>query len=169
MTRIALVLLTQFLLSLSANAQSGTAVPGWGLPGSASPDRWLFQTSVFTKHFSPDPRHDNSQRLLNLEYWRSDSYLAGLALFDNSFGQRSTYGYVGKIWRPWDSTPATYVKLTGGLLYGYKGEFKNKIPFNQKEIAPVIIPSIGYHWGRLNGELVLFGAAGIMVNLGFFF
>lgn len=143
--------------------------PASALPGTEGGHRWLIQTSALTKHFSPDKRHDNTQRLLNLEYWRPDSYLGGLALFDNSFGQRSTYAYVGKVWRPWDSTPQTYVKLTGGLLHGYKGEFRDKIPFNQKEIAPAIIPSIGYHWGRVNAELVLFGTAGMMLNLGFFF
>ncbi len=134
-----------------------------------SEDRWYFQTSLFTKHFSVNPQHDNTQRLLNLEYWRADNYLAGLALFDNSFGQRSQYAYVGKVWRPFELSPKLYLKLTGGLLHGYKGEFKDKIPFNSGGVAPALVPSIGYTWGRLNSELVLFGTAGLMINVGLFF
>lgn len=132
-------------------------------------DRWYFQTSVITKHFRPNPQHDNTQRLLNLEYWRADSYLAGLALFDNSFGQRSQYLYLGRVWRPFDSHPSAYLKLTGGVLHGYKGEFKDKIPFNRAGTAPALVPSIGYGWGRLNTELVLFGTAGMLINFGVFF
>jgi hypothetical protein len=150
-----------------ATSQAGSVLAG---AGSTQPDdRWYFQTSLYTKHFSVNPLHDNSQRLLNLEYWRSDNYLAGLALFDNSFGQRSQYAYVGKVWRPFEQTPKVYLKLTGGFLHGYKGEFKNKIPFNSAGVAPALLPSIGYTWGRLNSELVLFGTAGVMINLGLFF
>lgn len=150
-----------------ATSQGGSVMSG---AGSNQPeDRWYFQTSLYTKHFSVNPQHDNSQRLLNLEFWRSDNYLAGLALFDNSFGQRSQYAYVGRVWRPFEQTPKVYLKLTGGFLHGYKGEFKNKIPFNSAGVAPAFVPSIGYTWGRLNSELVLFGTAGMMINLGLFF
>jgi hypothetical protein len=167
------ILGTGLNLSFAAQALAQTTPPGGsGVAGAGSnqpEDRWYFQTSLYTKHFSVNPLHDNSQRLLNLEYWRSDNYLAGLALFDNSFGQRSQYAYVGKVWRPFEQTPKVYLKLTGGFLHGYKGEFKNKIPFNSAGVAPALLPSIGYTWGRLNSELVLFGTAGVMINLGLFF
>ena len=144
----------------------GSALAQYGSDGTS---RWFFQTSLATRHFHPDERHDNTQRLLNLEYWRGDSYLYGLALFDNSFGQRSIYGYIGKTWRPFDSSPNTYVKLTGGFLRGYSGEFRDKIPFNHSGIAPAILPSIGYSFGRFSTELVLFGTAGVMWTIGAFF
>ena len=31
-------------------------------------DFWYVQTSVYTKHFSPDPEHNNNQDLIGLEY-----------------------------------------------------------------------------------------------------
>ncbi len=154
-----------WVLPGNALAQATTS----GFTSSPPADRWYFQTSIYTKHFSVNPAHDNTQRLLNLEYWRADNYLAGLALFDNSFGQRSQYAYVGKVWRPFDQSPKVYLKLTGGLLHGYRGEYRDKIPFNGGGIAPAIIPSVGYTWGRLNTELVLFGTAGLMMNVGLFF
>lgn len=149
----------------SANPAASVA----GADTARAQDRWYFQTSVYTRHFRPDERHDNSQQLINLEYWRSDRYLAGLALFDNSFGQPSQYVYLGRTWQVFDAHPNVHLKLTAGLLHGYKDEFKNKIPFNRFGVAPAIVPSIGYSWGRLNTELVLFGAAGIMLTAGFFF
>jgi hypothetical protein len=165
----ALALAAAAVISLSLPLASRAQSTALGSATGPSDDRWYFQTSLYTKHFSVNPLHDNSQRLLNLEYWRSDNYLAGLALFDNSFGQRSQYAYVGKVWRPFDLSPKIYLKLTGGLLHGYKDEFKDKIPFNRGGIAPALVPSIGYTWGRLNSELVLFGTAGLMINLGLFF
>lgn len=45
--------------------------------------------------------------------------LAGSATFRNSFSQRSNYAYLGKRFDS-DSYPV-YLKLTGGLLQGYRG------------------------------------------------
>jgi hypothetical protein len=133
------------------------------------PLRWYFQTSLYTIHFSPDPRHDNTQKLLNLEYHRDDRWLAGGAVFDNSFGQFSQYLYVGKTWTPFERYPNVYVKLTGGLVHGYKGEFRDKIPLNRFEIAPAALPAIGVRGKRFGAEAVLFGTAGLMFTAGVYF
>jgi hypothetical protein len=137
--------------------------------GSEASGRWLLQTSLYTSHFSPDPQHVNQQNLINLEYWRSDRWLGGVAFFRNSFGQPSQYVYVGKTWRPFGSLPDVHLKLTGGLLHGYKDQFRDKIPFNSAGVAPAILPSIGYSTKRFNTELVLFGTAGLMWTGGVFF
>ena len=57
-------------------------------------------------------------------------------------------------------------KVTAGLLHGYKGEYRDKIPFNHYEIAPAIIPSVGYCWSRYCGEFVLLGGAGALFTIG---
>ena len=54
------------------------------------------QISVFTKHLEPKPYRVNQQNLVNVEWWLSDGRHAGVAFFDNSFGQFSQYLYVGK-------------------------------------------------------------------------
>lgn len=135
------------------------------LDANSPSGRWLFQTSVFTKHYRPDPRHENHQRLLNIEYQRSDRYLIGAAAFRNSFGQASQYVYVGKAW-PLSAQPGPYAKLTGGLLHGYKGEFRDKIPFNSSGIAPAILPAIGFSTKRFAAEMIFFGTNGLMFTVG---
>ena len=126
---------------------------------------WYVQASVYTRHFKKNPDHNNNQELIGLERHTAESYLVGGATFKHSYGKRSYYGYAGKRF-DFDGTPF-YGKLTACLLYGYKGEYRDKIPFNRFEIAPVIIPSIGVKYRRVGAEVVLLGAAATMVNIGF--
>lgn len=82
----------------------------------AAEEAWYLQTSVYTRHFHPDPEHNNHQNLIGLEYQADDGVVAGGATFRNSFRQRSQYAYVGK---RFDSDVApVYLKVTGGLLQG---------------------------------------------------
>lgn len=126
---------------------------------------WYVQGSVWTKHFSPDPEHNNNQNLIGLERHRDDSYLWGAATFRHSFGGRSHYGYVGKRF-DFAGTPFN-AKLTAGLLHGYRGEYRDKIPFNRFGIAPAVIPSLGASYRRVGVDVVLLGTAATMVNVGF--
>lgn len=126
---------------------------------------WYVQTSVYTKHFTPRSEHNNNQELIGLERHTENSYLMGGATFLHSYNQRTYYGYVGKRF-DFVGTPF-YGKITAGLLYGYKGEYRDKIPLNRFEIAPAIVPSLGLKYRRLGVEVVLLGAAATMVNIGF--
>ena len=49
------------------------AAPAWAADDG---DFWYLQTSVYTRHFNPDPEHNNHQDLLGLEYNRADGVLA---------------------------------------------------------------------------------------------
>ena len=131
--------------------------------------RWLVQTSIYTVHFSADSQHNDHQKLVNLEYQRADWTVMGAAAFDTSFSQHAQYVYYGKLWRPIESEPLLHLKLTGGLIHGYKDRFRDKIPFNGSGVAPAIIPSIGLSGKNFNGDVVLFGTAGLMVTIGAFF
>ena len=165
---------------------------GLGLAGSAratTDDFWtqgqlLVKTSLYTVHYSNDPRHNNDQRMINLEWIAADDYsprridrsfarapqtrwLAGVAAFRNSFGQDSTYLYGGFRYELASrGSASSYLKLTAGALHGYRGEFRNKIPLNQLGVAPAILPAIGVDFGRTNIELIPFGAAGLMLSVG---
>ncbi|MBK5414010.1 sn-glycerol-3-phosphate transporter [Pseudomonas sp. TH31] len=125
---------------------------------------WYAQTSVYTKHYSPDPEHNNNQDLIGIERNEASGWVFGGATFRNSFSQRSYYAYAGKRYESADYP--VYVKLTGGLLQGYSGDYKDKIPLNHFGVAPVIIPSIGAHYGPLAPELVFLGANAAMVTTG---
>lgn len=133
-------------------------------PVAAEP-YWYVQTSVYTKHFTPRSEHNNKQELIGLERHTENSYLLGAATFLHSYNQRTYYGYVGKRF-DFTGTPF-YGKVTTGLLYGYKGQYRDKIPLNHFEIAPVIIPSLGIKYRRMAAEIVVLGAAATMINIGF--
>jgi len=125
---------------------------------------WYVQTSIYTKHYSPDPEHNNHQDLIGIERNQASGWVFGGATFRNSFSQRSNYAYAGKRFESADYP--VYVKLTGGLLQGYRGDYKDKIPLNYFGVAPVIIPSVGAHYGPLGAELVFLGANAAMVTTG---
>lgn len=127
-------------------------------------DYWYIQTSVWTKHWTHDPDHNNHQELVGIERVYTDGVLWGAATFKNSFYQRSYYAYLGKVWEH-PSLPV-YAKLSAGLIEGYKGEYDDKIPLNRFGVAPVIIPSLGAHWGPVGAEFVILGTAAGMVNVG---
>jgi len=125
---------------------------------------WYAQTSVYTRHYSPDPEHNNNQDLIGLERNEASGLVYGAVTFRNSFSQRSYYGYVGK--RYDSSSYPVYAKVTGGLLQGYRGEYRDKIPLNRFGIAPVIIPSVGTYYGPVAAELVFLGFNAAMVTTG---
>ncbi len=130
----------------------------------------LVQTSLYTDHFSPDPQHTNNQRLIGVELHNPDLWFAGAARFKNSFNQDSLYLYAGRELTLWERD-ATRIraKLSAGALHGYRGEFRDKIPFNRYEIAPAVLPSVGVSWQRLETDLIIFGTAGLMLTAGWRF
>jgi hypothetical protein len=143
---------------------------GWGAPEPCRTDRMQVLFSYYTWHFHPDPRHQHAYlgdfNYRFDRYWFGGQWLAGFALFNNSFGQFSQYAYGGLLWRLWEEHPQAYVKLTGGIVHGYSGEFRDKIPFNHYGVAPAIIPSVGYCWTRYCTEAVLLGANAMLFTVG---
>jgi hypothetical protein len=131
--------------------------------------RWLLQTSLYTRHYRDNPEHNNHQHLVNLEYQRPDQWVVGAAAFENSFHQSSQYVYLGKLFRPLESVPQLHFKLTGGLIHGYRGQYRDKIRYNSRGVAPAIIPAIGLSGKHVSGEVSLFGKAGLMVTMGVLF
>ena len=129
---------------------------------------WRFQTSLYTKHWSPDPEHVNNSKLLNIEFETTTRWIYGFAYFDNSFGQPSQYLYAGYSW-PLFSKDWAYFKLSGGLLHGYKEPYEDKIPLNGLGVAPAILPSFGLKYKRVFTELQILGTAAASITVGFNF
>lgn len=129
---------------------------------------WKIQTSVYTKHWDPEPDHVNHQHLINVEAVFENNWLAGAALFDNSFGQSSQFVYMGKTWQIFGSK-YFYWKLMGGLLNGYDGEHADDIPLNGLGIAPAILPAIGFRYKWAFTELNIAGTAAITITAGIAF
>jgi hypothetical protein len=125
---------------------------------------WYAQTSMYTRHYLPSPEHNNQQNLLGLERNLASGAIFGATTFRNSYRQRSYYAYAGKRYQRSDYP--VYLKLSGGLLQGYKGEHRKKVPLNHLGIAPVIIPSVGVHYGPIGAEVVLLGTNAAMITTG---
>lgn len=162
-TRIVAILLSALLL-----ASTGAMAQKQDKPIRMELDHVLVQTSLYTRHYSPDPEHNNHQNLISIELHNPQRWLAGAGWFKNSYDQPTWYWYAGREFPFWQPNEKTLVrgKLTGGLLRGYKDEYRDKIPFNHSGIAPAILPSIGVQWGRMESDLILFGSAGLMVTGG---
>jgi hypothetical protein len=143
----------------------------WDAPEPWRTDRFYIQTSVATVHFNSDPNHDNTQNLIYGEWrlpqrWLEGQVLVGASFFDNSFGQPSQFVFGGLLWRPAEQVPEFYIKVAAGVIHGYEGEFKNKIPYNNSGYAPGIVPAVGYCYNRFCGEMILFGTAGMLWTIG---
>jgi hypothetical protein len=129
----------------------------------------MVQFAPGTVHYrSSEDYADSSTWLVGAEYQRSDRYLAGYAYFNNSFGQKSHYIYGGRSWAfGVEDRSFWYLKLTGGLIIGYRDPYQDKLPFNHNGVAPAIIPGLGYQFDRFNAQANVLGAAGLMFTFGY--
>lgn len=97
----------------------------------------------YTHHFNPKPTH-RKVYLVGLEREHANAKLDGVVFFTNSFGQPSVYVYPwGGVYKSIFGVDKLAFKWTGGLIYGYRGEFKNEVA-NVGGFAPVIIPALNY-------------------------
>ena len=142
----------------------------WDAPEPWRTDRYYFQFAYYTIHFHYDENHQQSY-LFDAEYhfketWLGGQWIAGMALFQNSFGQFSQYLFGGLVWRPIEEHQPFYVKLTAGPLHGYSGQYQDKVPFNSSGVAPAIIPGVGYCVKRYCAEFVLLGTNAALLTIG---
>ena len=129
--------------------------------GTQPSKKWDVTISPYTHHWSNNPEHKNVLLVAVDSHLKGDRF-CGLALFTNSFGQGSAYAYVGQQWSGIFGNPNLFTKVSAGLLYGYRGKYKDKIPFNNLGIAPAIIPSIGYSISpKDSAQIYMLGNAGL--------
>lgn len=138
-----------------------------GRPGPASGNVLMIQAAPTAIHFRSSPDYTGHPWLVGVEWQQPSRWLAGYSYFNNSFGQKSHYGYAGYWWPITQKYPSWYFKLTGGVIVGYKEPFEDKIPFNNNGIAPGIIPALGFKMDRFNMQVNLLGTAGAMVTVGY--
>ncbi len=122
----------------------------------------------YAYHYTYNPEHNNFPRMTGLEWEpRGSKFEFGAVYFKNSFFQDSAYVYVGKRWFMSDNRQGVFLNLTGGPLYGYRGQYENKVPFNYNGFSLAIIPAIGYQYRSVNAQLAALGAAGLLVTFGY--
>ncbi|MDR3003458.1 MAG: hypothetical protein LBV14_04410 [Acidovorax sp.] len=146
---------------------SGSAWSGWSL--GYSPLTYHYSDAKQEHAWEPEEQKHSYVWLLQAEKTLDARHIAGFAVFSNSFGQPSQYGYYGWRFRPFDSTPQLFVKLTAGIIHGYKYPYDKKIPLNNRHGWGITaIPAVGYdftpNWG---GQVNVLGNAGVMFQLNY--
>lgn len=144
--------------------------PNWlpkeGGNSPASGQLWEATFSPYTLHWTYSAEHKNVF-LGAIDREVAGNRLCGISFFSNSFGQASTYAYVGQRWNPLASDDKLFLKVTAGLLYGYVGNYRNKVPLNHNGFSPAIIPSLGYTFNSTDSaQVMLLGNAGVMFAYG---
>ena len=130
-------------------------------PALAQDRQWNLTLAPYAHHWSYSPEH-RPVFLGAIDRHVNGNRFCGLALFTNSFGQPSAYGYVGQQWDNIFGNPKLFTKVSAGLIYGYRGKHKNAIAFNQLGVAPAVIPSLGYAFNpQDSAQVFLLGTAGV--------
>lgn len=136
--------------------------------GMVDPDDEIsVQVSVYNMHYHYNAEHLRYSPLIGAEVRKPSGWLYGGALFLNSFGQFCQLAYGGYL----IDVPGTdlYAKITAGVLHGYDGIYRNKVPFNHQGFSPGVIPAIGYRYGRARFEVQLLWTSGLMATAGMVF
>lgn len=138
--------------------------------GAAAEDEahWRFIASPYTLHFSPDENH-RPVYAIGLERQRPGTRLFGASYFSNSFGQPSAYLYFGdRYFGAFGTDPRMFTQWTGGLLYGYKEPYEDKVPLNYHGFSPGLVLSVGWQFDRqFSAQVNVLGFAGLMVQLSY--
>ena len=153
----------------TANAQNNSLYDWQPCPsslaeeGGKEPNRkWDVTFSPYAYHWNTNPEHKRVN-LFAIDSHMSGGRFCGIAIFTNSFGQPSAYAYVGEQWDNMFGNPKLFSKISGGLIYGYKGKHQDKLPFNDLGVAPVIIPSLGYAVTPTDSaQVFVLGTAGLL-------
>ena len=104
------------------------------------------------------------------EYHQTPKLLWGLSAFQNSFGQFSQYAYIGRKFHPWDSHPNLHIKLTGGIVQGYRDPHHDTLPIRWGESWGIgAIPTIGYQKDRFGFDLAFLKESGLLFLAGYHF
>lgn len=121
--------------------------------------------SPYTVHWHPSEDHKPVVLVGYNQHLRGD-YFCGFSVFSNSFGQPSATVYVGRTWENfWPSQPLVYGKIVAGIMYGYKGKFKDKVPLNYGGFSPLVLPALGYQFKPQDAvELQLLGNSALMFS-----
>jgi hypothetical protein len=154
---------------LAVHAESGNRYcPDFlAVPGAPEPThRGEFTFSPYTHHFSDSAEH-KPVVLVAVDEQLPGGRLCGVSFFSNSFGQPTAYLYAGQQYNNLFGVSNFFVKVTGGIMYGYVGKYQNKVPLNSHGFSPAVIPSFGYNLNEHDSlQIKLLGNAGLMFSYG---
>ena len=154
-------------LALAGAAQAEGSEPCqdlWARAASPAPDagqQWTLTFSPLVYHWKYDPDHKPAF-IFALERRVAGNRFCGLSLFQNSFGQPSAYAYVGQRWDHIAGLPQLSAKLAAGVIYGYTGQYEDKVPLHWNGFFPGVAPSLVYQFSPQDSlDLLVLGTAAV--------
>jgi len=139
---------------------------------SEQPDEypgWYVQGGTYI-HYDEEDDYEGPPLFAGIEYFRSSKWLYGFSMFQNSFGQFSQYAYVGRVFHPWETKPYLHIKITGGLVQGYRGQNHDTLPIRWGESWGIgAIPTIGMRRDRFGFDLAFLKESGLLFLGGYYF
>jgi hypothetical protein len=131
------------------------------------PSHWRALASPLTYHWRPSDEHSEVYAL-GLERQYDDRWLLGGAYFNNSFGQPSVYAYLGRRHYDLFGQPSVFFQWSAGLMYGYVGKYKNKVPMNFYGFSPGALIGLGWQANRdWSFTLHALGDAAVMLQIAY--
>lgn len=131
------------------------------------PGFWRVLVSPFTYHWRYSPEHRDVYAV-GMERQYEDRWLLGGALFTNSFGQPSAYAYLGQRYDGLLERQSLFFQWSAGLMYGYVGRYKSKVPMNVDGFSPGALIGLGWQFDRnVSMTFHLLGDAGVMFQLAY--
>ncbi len=132
-----------------------------------APGHWRLVGAPYTRHLHQKPEYRYVWGV-GIERQRDDLWLYGATYFSNSFGQDSGYLYIGRQYPNLFDVPPLFFQWTAGLLYGYKGEFRNRVPLNYDGFSPGVVISLGWQFDEhFSAQLNKVGTSGLMLQLSY--
>jgi hypothetical protein len=148
-----------------------SVAPATALAGSGGDEGepWYFHAGGYI-HYRDDEDYEGPPWFVGVEYGESRHRMFGFSVFNNSFGQVTQYAYLGKTFHPIESHPGFRFKLTGGIAHGYGGEHHKTLPLRWGDSWGVaIVPTVGYQWRNLGGDIAILSASGLLFLVGYEF
>lgn len=136
-------------------------------PAPDAKGRLTFLFAPYVHHYQYDSAHNDTPWAVGVEWAPTESRLDfGVVTFRNSFRQQSVYADAGRHWFAADNDQGVYLKLTAGPLYGYRGQYEDKVALNDDGLAWVFVPAISYQIRSFNAQLVFHGTAALVLTFG---
>lgn len=145
------------------------SLPVAGSADGALPRPWYLQGGGYI-HYESDDDHEGAPLVLGIEYHKPSQWFGGFTIFNNSFDQFSQYAYLGRAFRPLDAWPGLRLKLSAGIVQGYRGEHADALPVRWEESWGLgVVPSVGYQKGRIGFDVAFLKESAVLFLFGYQF
>ena len=158
MARMIRILAGLIVAHFGGNALAQESAP----PSPDNGNKLTLSVSPYVQHFNLSGEYDNVW-LIGIEREHPNGKLDGIAFFNNSFDQPTVYVFpFGQAYHGIWGVPKLSFKWTAGLLYGYLGEYKKRVPLNYNGFSPAVNIALAYQFTPTWAGQVMLGGSFLM-------